>query len=261
MDLNPDNTRAKEGLSLALIKYNQDIANKNIINLIPAKKAPPELYKLVKSNFALKYKDTLDKTYEILDFLWVDENGKILLTQIMKNKIPIQITHGKANTNAKTEETTMRQTFIQYGGFPSFTMDIEQDKKITVNIGEEIIQLYKNPSSSFNQNMYAIMAVMHEFGHAAASIVEEKHNNSLEEELTVSMIGYNSASKVLTGKLLTKEESISYAKRTFKSLMSDDHKNLPLYNDFEKTISKLGITLYNYDTYSDFYGLQQETLQ
>ena len=275
LDLNPGNSTAQEGLSSALRLYKEDIANKNIINLMPAQKAPQEVYNLVRTTSVLKYGDTFDKLYEILDFLWGDENGRILLTQIIKHKIPIQITFGKADTDAKTTTSYKRTplSIVRYIPMPvviaiptalAFDLlkpDIKKEVKITVNLGEDIIQLYKNPSSSFNENMYAIMAVEHEFGHAASSTVKSKKNNSLEEEMTVSMIGYNSASKILTGRLLTKEESFEYSKMCFKSLMSDDHKNLPLYNDFKNTISELGINLYNYDTYADLYRLRQETPQ
>lgn len=244
----------------------------NIANVNTAIKAPPVLYNLVRTNSVLKYGDSFDKTYEMLDLLWNDEDGKILLNYIIKNKIPIQIAYGgKEQTNAETIESSKVTPLGYLGMVPMplvvaaplalsnalFHTDVKQEKKITVNLGEDIIQMYKNPKSSYHDNMYALMTVMHEAGHAVSSLIDDKHQNSLEEEITVSMIGYNTASKILMGRPLTREESIETAKNSYKALMSDDHKNLPLYNNYKNTISKTGVTLYNYDTYSDIYRLQQ----
>lgn len=229
-----------------------------IANIDNVTKAPPALYDLVKTNAVLKYKDDFEKTYEMLDLLWNDEDGRILINEIIEHKIPIQIVFGgKEQTNAYIEETTTNKQIMLGGFFPLYTFGTMQEKNITVNLGENIINMYKSPKSSYHDNMYALMTVMHEMGHAVASLIEDKHKDSLEEEITVSMIGYNSASKILIGRPLTREESIETAKNCYKALMTDDHKNLPMYNNFRNTISKTGVNLYNYDTYSDIYRLQQ----
>lgn len=245
-----------------------------INNTIPMIKAPHLVHKLVQVNTILKNRDTSFKLNEMLDLLWADENGKILLTEIVKHKIPIIITYGGTEqTNAKTEISYKKTPMYYLGMVPLpiivaipmsaayaiFHPEYKKETKITVNIGEDIIQKYKNPNSSLEDNMYALMSIMHESAHAVASTVEDNHVNSLDEELTVSMIGYNFASNVLLGRILSHDESQEYAISSFDSLMSDNHKYLPLYHDFRNTTSKLGINLHNYDTYSDLNRLKQHS--
>ncbi|HSA07576.1 MAG TPA: tetratricopeptide repeat protein [Candidatus Gastranaerophilales bacterium] len=256
-----------------------------ISNITPAVKAPAVVYNLVKTskpekavynlkqiNSGLKYSDTVYKLNEILDFLWADENGNILLNEVIKRNIPIIITFGgKEQTNAQTVISYKKTPFYYLGKVPmpiiaaipisiiysTFHPEYKKQINITINIGENIIQMYKEPDSSFENNMYSLMSVMHEASHAVSSAIEGNHKNSLEEELTVSMMGYNFASNVLTGRILSHDESHEYAKQTLNSLMNDEHKTLPLYGNFKNTISSIGINLYNYDTYSDLSGLMQ----
>jgi len=264
--------REQQNLAYVLQELRECQFKNNINNLNPATKAPPALYKLVKTNVNLQYNDDFEKTYEMLDLLWNDDDGRLLINKIIENKIPIQITTGgKEQTNAQITESYKKTPLGYLSMVPMplaiaaplalshalFHTDVKKEKIITVNLGEDIIQRYKNPKSSYHDNMYALMTVMHEMGHAVSSLIEEKHSNSLEEEMTVSMIGYNSASKIFLGRPLTREESIETAKNTYKALMSDEHKYLPLYNNFRNTISKTGINLYNYDTYADLYSFQQ----
>ncbi|HBG49791.1 MAG TPA: hypothetical protein DDW90_09890 [Cyanobacteria bacterium UBA9971] len=270
--LSVNNTQENENLPYVLQELRECQFKSAITSLNPVIKAPPVLYNLVRTNSVLKYSDNFDKVYEMLDLLWNDDDGRILLNKVIERKIPIQITFGgKDQTNAYIEESSKITPLGYLGMVPMplviaaplalsnalFHTDVKKEKKITVNLGEDIIQKYKNPKSSYHDNMYALMTVMHELGHAVSSLIEDKHKNSLEEEVTVSMIGYNSASKIFMGRPLTTAESIQTAKNTYKALMSDEHRNLPLYNNYKNTISKIGVNLYNYDTYADLYKLQQ----
>ena len=256
--LSVNNKQENENLPYVLQELKECQFKSRTANINPVIKAPAALYNLVRTNSVLKYSDNFDKLYEMLDLLWNDDDGRILLNEIIRHKIPIQIAFGgKDQTNAYIEETTTQKTIMVGGILPLYTFGTQQEKDITVNLGEDIIQKYKNPKSSYHDNMYALMTVMHELGHAVSCLIEDTHKNSLEEEVTVSMIGYNTASKIFMGRPLTTAESIQTAKNTYKALMSDEHKNLPLYNNYKNTISKTGINLYNYDTYTDLYKLQQ----
>lgn len=247
--------------------------NARIANLYPSVNAPQALYNLIKQDTALKNPQTSAKLREMLDLLWVDDNGRILLSEVIKYKIPIKIIPGGTGQTNALIQTEYRKTPLYYTryvpmpivvaipmsiAFAIFHPDYKKENHATINMGDNIIQLYKNPNSSLEDNMYALMSVMHEAGHAVSSYLNEKKSDSIEEEMAVSMIGLNSASKIFFDRPLTREESIEYAENTYKSLMSDDHKTLPLYNDFRSTISPLGLNLYNYDTYSDLNRLQQK---
>lgn len=95
-------------------------------------------------------------------------------------------------------------------------------------------------------------------GHVFMRIKEPKITNSLEEELGVSMIGFNIAHKIVTGEYLTLYQTREYSRNTVRALYLDDHKDLQTYSGFNEKIQSYGIKMPFPEIYSDIPSICRE---
>jgi len=239
LKLDPTFANADNNLKATIEKREEGELSAKIDNLIPVQRAPQGIYNLVRLDRGVNYA-ALDKLYEILDMVWSDPDGQKLLSIIKNNNIPVIITQGSDNTNAQISVTSNKNT-ITYAGIPLFSYKTGQNKEISVNIGESHILAFKNPALSSNKRIYSLHVVIHELCHAAKNSVSRTSDNALCEEITASMIGYNIASRIIRGKDLSEIEAKKYAKGCMQVVLKDNHRFLPVYNNFISDIQKCGI--------------------
>lgn len=248
LNINPDNKDAKNNLEISSRLYSDNDLKKRILQTVPVQQAPNELAKLIKTEKGVD-SNSVNQLRYMIDLMWGDREGRILLSTIAKNKIPIVITKGKSNTNALIQSHTRQQTIALYGIIPIYTFATEEEKNISINIGEEHINDFYNESLSGSELFYAFQVLGHELCHSAKGAISKGVDNSMQEEISASMIGYNAGSRIFRGRDLTRDEAYEYSKKCLKGVLMDDHRNLPLYNNFISQISQLGL----YPPYPDFY--------
>ncbi|MDD3012407.1 MAG: tetratricopeptide repeat protein [Candidatus Gastranaerophilales bacterium] len=254
LKIDPKFADAGNNLKVSIEKKEDRELSRKIDNLSPVQKAPPEIYNLVRLDRGVNYA-VLDKLYEILDLIWSDPDGQKLLSIIKNHNIPVIITQGSENTNAKISVTN-KKNVITYAGIPLFSYKTGQNKEISVNIGESHILAFKNPALTSNKRIYSLHVVIHELCHAVKNSVSKTSDNALNEEITASMIGYNAASRIIRGKDLSENEARKYAEGCMQVVLNDEHRFLPVYNNFVGDIQKSGINppyLYLYQNVVQLY--------
>lgn len=246
LSLNPNDSVASQNLKYIDFKRSDTILNESINNLKIPHVAPEELYRLITPQPGVDY-IYVEKMKVILDLIWSDSSGKILLSELLKKHTPINITNGYTKANAlRTKQT---HTFYLYWVIPiaSFTTNAS----VAVNIPFNHIDNFNNKNNYAVQRIYNLQVFIHEFSHAFIGIKNPKDVNSIEEEMGVSMIGYNIANKIITDKYLDSAETAKYSIACLEGLLLDEHKDLPIYSGFNKKIQKYGILMPYPEIYSN----------
>lgn len=239
--IDPNNSNAKQGLKYANYYLNENKLNNEINNVRVGKKAPAKIYALVKTNLGNDVKEEVDG---ILDLIWQEINGRIILQSLLDNRIPINILPGDFQDH----------TDLKWADNYKYT-DVTG-----IDISQKTIQDLNNTSLSSWNRIYNLNTFLHEFGHAFTQIKDPKSSDSLEEELGVSMIGYNISYKIVTGNYMTDEQIKQQSMGTFQALLSDDHKNLPVYSGFNKRMKKYAIYMPNPALYTDLVAMYKQLL-
>lgn len=255
LELNPEDKPAQENLKYVRYLHNEAILNNSINNLPRVPNAPAALYRLIKPSPGIT-KSTVKKTKYILDLIWSEPNGRIILQEILKKKIPIKITQGAVTANANYRK--QKRTILLYGLIPIFSYDVSS---LSVNIAFNYISDFYNPNIPPKHRIYDLQVFIHEFGHAFMYCKSSRLQDSLEEELGVSMIGFNSAYKIITGKYLTREQTEEYSKNIFESLLNDSHNQLPVYSGFNNMIQSYGINMPYTELYSNLPLMYKKLLE
>lgn len=240
LNLNPQSLSAQHNLDIACQRKKEYHLINRINNTKTYQRAPEELYGLVRTQYGLKH-DTPNRLFEILDLMWSDSEGQKLLGVIRDKRIIMNITPGSNDTNAKIQSREDKMTFALWGIIPIFSLDVNKEKNAVINIGEDHIQAFRNPDLTAYERLFAFQVVGHEVCHAVKNLLSKNQDNSLEEELTSSMIGYNIAFRLTQGREMTQDEVLEYSKRCLQALLLDDHRNLPVYNNFRIVMRKFGI--------------------
>lgn len=254
LKLNPNDKIAKQNLDY--VSYYRDEKNLSLAinNIQSSQSAPKSLHRLIKRSSGIS-KDTTRKMENILDLIWSEPNGQILLKGLLSKKVHINITQGCLGANATKQQK--QNTILLYGFIPIYSY---KTSSIAVNIPFNYISDFYNPNLDARQRIYSLQVFVHEFGHAFINIKNPNHSNSIEEELGVSMIGYNCAYKIITGKYLTKDQTESYSNGTLQSLLSDEHRNLPVESGFNNEIKYYGINMPYVNVYSNLAQNYQKLL-
>lgn len=225
------------------MKTNQLVSSLNSIKSCPH--APAKVYALLKPEDDISYNDIANMKY-MLDLIWSDSTGRILLTSLAQKRIPINITTQDAN-DANATMTQSKNTLYVYGFIPVFSAN---NSKLEVNIPQAHIENFMNQNLSSTQRIYSLHALVHEFCHAYRFINFPQSKNSLEEELTASMIGFNVSYKVLTGHGMTQEQTKIYSRMIYKSLLGDSHCSLQPHSGFIQNMLSKGIEVPYPNVYS-----------
>lgn len=223
----------------------EQVLNQSLNNIPTTSHAPVSVYKLIKPSHGIT-QNTVEKMKNILDLVYSEPSGRLMLETLAKKRIKININQGAVTANAMRQKQT--NTLMLYGFIPIFSYEVSSN---SVNVAFNYISDFYNPNIESRRRIYDLQVFIHEFGHAYMSVKYPGHPNSIEEELGVSMIGYNSAYKIITGQYLTKEQAEFYAMSSLESLLSDEHSKLPVYSGFTQQIQSCGIQMPYPETYQN----------
>ncbi len=255
LSIEPNNQIAQQNLKYVNFKHSDKVLNESINNLTTGHVAPERLYGLIKVQPGIDYY-YFEKMKTILDLIWSEPNGKILLSALLKQNISININNGYLNANVLREK--QKKTLYLYFIIPiaSFTTN----SAVNINIPTSYIDNFNNSNLYATQRIYNLQVFIHEFGHAFIGIKNPKDINSIEEEMGVSMIGYNIANKIITGKYLDSAQTETYSINCLIGLLLDEHRDLPVYSDFNKSIQRYGITMPYPELYSNIPSMYKKLL-
>lgn len=237
--LQPNNEIAKNNKKYVIQEGHKKDFSEKLNVLTPAQHAPVSLYKLISLSAGIN-PSAYAKACFMLDLLWAEPDARKLIRVLIDNKIPILITPGESETNSQTSVCT-RQRTVSIGGVYNYVYDQENIKNTKVRLGEDHINAFRDPLVDADLRIYALHVFIHEFCHAVNDIISEKPSNSIEEEISGSMIGYNSVYKILLGRELSEDETKIYSKKCMKGILLDNHRFLPVFNGFNDRIKQFGI--------------------
>lgn len=253
LTLNPNDTVAKNNLKYADYQKTETALNQSLNSLQTQHVAPVALYALIKPEPGVP-KDAAETMRIVLDLAWSEPNGRTMLKELLKRGTNINIVN--YDSQANTIKTGQKHTFT-YGTIPIITYD---SSVIAVNIPISYIYNFKDPNLSAHKRVYNLHVFIHEIGHTFINLKDPKNEDSLEEEIGVSMIGYNLANKVLTGEYLNESQTEYYAKGCLQAALEDSHINLPVYSGFNNKIQAYGIILNHPEIYSDLPSMYKQLL-
>lgn len=235
--INPDDVIAKNNLKcgnkLCLDKKLSDSIN----NLKAENTAPDAIYRLLKPDKGVSSKE-IATMKKVLDLTWSDPSGQIILKTLAEKKILINIKFSNADANSRI--TSHKDTLYLFGMDPIVSPACSL---VEINIPVSEIKSFNDTKSSPRKRIYSLQVFIHEFGHAFINAKNPNDVNSLEEELGVSMIGYNIATKAITGKYLSQNQTKAYSEECLKAMMTDGHRDLPLYSGFINDVQMYGVEL------------------
>lgn len=241
LSLDPNNANAVKGLNYInnMVQYARQ--NNGINNMKTGQKAPMEIYSIIKTNLPDEVKT---KTEAILDLIWQSTEGQIVLKTLWQNNIPIHISQ-----NAYEAKTSI----ISTNG---------QSKVEEIIIPMHYISSLSEVNLSQTEKMYYLENFLHEITRAFSITKTPQNKNSMEEELSITLIGYSISYKIVTGSYLNKEQ-VQYLSlySLEKILNSDKNKNLPVYSGFSQKIQNSGITLPYPEMYEDIPFLYQHLIK
>lgn len=244
LTINPSDKVALQNTQYVQQEVQDKALDSGLQSVSICEKAPPSVYALLKQDNGVSSASIENAKY-ILDLIWSDPTGRLLLTSLAKSKVPINITHQIAK-NANATRVDKQNTFYLYGVIPVFSYN---RSKLCVNIPEAHVQNFMNTQLPANQRLFSLHAFIHEFCHAYRNINYPNAKNSIEEELGASMIGFNVSYKIVTGNYLTLNQTKHYSIECFKSLLSDSHRDLPVYGGFQNYMMAKGILMPYPDVY------------
>jgi tetratricopeptide (TPR) repeat protein len=242
LQANPSHDEARKKIDV--LKYSG-----RIDSILTNKQAPQELLNLVSIESDVQ-PEILNKFYDVLNLLWSDSEGQKLLYIIQYNKIPLKINRGgQGNTNAEGHSQYKYTT----DGF-KVTRTLFS-KKLVINIGEDQVIKLRNFDLSAYERVEALESVIHEICHCVRSIINDSEQDAMSEEISASIVGFNISSRIINGRDLTRQEVNAHSKALMGGLLSDSHRELPVYNNFNSEIKSIGIALPYIDVYENIVEL------
>lgn len=236
LSINPNDIQAQNNFQIVKYYYTEGTLNSQLNNIKVEHNAPNSLYDLIKPSIGVS-DETVESMKNILDMIWSEPNGQMLLQALIDNKIPINLTQ-------EDRIPCIKKTYAN--GITSAKCTIE------VIIPVKTISGFIDKNSTTYLRVYNLRTFVHEFGHAFISLKNPNDGvGSLEEELGVDMIGYNVSLKVITGQSLDKGQTQIYSFDSLKNLLSDNHRNLPVYSGFNKAMQGYGIVMPYPEIYSN----------
>lgn len=236
--------------TLPVFSYEQSLLNDNElqINKNDSLNIPFELYSIlnVYNNDKVLHRDTV----KILNLIWNDSEGRILLSLLIDNNISINISSYQTQSNANITYQE-KSSYIGFLGIPLLKYKTKKNKSIAVNISDNHIKGFFNSYLQEHERDYHFQVFLHEFCHAAKSLISSQQDNSMTEEISASIIGYNITYRILKHRGLTPEEVDRIAELGVKAVLRDEHRELPVYNSFNSDIQKIGISLPYLERYHD----------
>lgn len=239
LKVSPNNKTAQQNIKYTNHKINERVLNNSINNVATCQTyntAPQSLYKLIKPNPGVN-SQTVNQLKKMIDLTWSEPNGRMMLQAIIDAKVPINIIEYATTANMAQSEN--KHTFY-YLFIPVYSYNTSSR---SINIPFNYISDFYNPQLPAEKRTYCLHTFIHELGHAYKSVKRPQSHNSIEEELGVSMIGYNISYKIITGEYLSKTQTEEYSMNCLESLLKDSHKTLPVYGNFNLLMQTLGIQM------------------
>jgi len=251
---NPNDKTANQNLQYLNYKKSDKLLSQSLNNIQITEHAPKKIYRLIRRSRKIP-KSYVLSMQKIIDLIWSEPNGRKMLLALRENGVPIKLVLNDEKT--ETWHNTQTTTSYSYGmmAVNSFT-----SYSTTVLIPIKHIDNFNNVNLDARTRIYNFQVFVHEIGHAYMFVVDPNNKNSLEEEMCVSMLGYNFANKIITGEYLTKEQAKTYSQDCLIALLGDDHRNLPVYNYFNRKLILQGIYLPYPEEYLDLPVLYKKLL-
>lgn len=257
-EMDPENIRTKKKIEFIKSTVTEIKKNKEAKITTPKETAPLRLHNLVEIHGKLKNSENEKKLHTILDFIWSDKEGKILLETIINKRTPIYLDSKAQYSNVET--INLNYSKIKLVGYDKLPESYSNITTVNgVHIKEKDISWFNEQNIASSQNTVPLMVVCHELCHIIKTMNYPNSKNSQEEEMCASIFGYNTASRILKGEELQEDQIKNLAYLHYNTTFTNPdsiYYNLQLKDNFVEKMADLGIELPYSALYSDVENLR-----
>lgn len=259
LKINPKNELTEKKIHYVKYKISRKEKDDNYTQKSPKQTAPEYIHALVKTDGKINDEKDLDKLHKIIDFIWSDNQGKILLKTVANGGLQIYLKQNIAHSCFMASRINQNYAYIPYHPELSnlVAYNINVSKKIYIK--EKAISKFQESDTNWFENECAIMVVTHELCHMIKYMHYPTSTDSREEELIAYMFGLDLASKALTDTPLTEDKTIEYATIIYNSVFDRNYHNIVSKDDSAYKLKKLGFELPYYYLYQNMDELELDT--
>lgn len=262
LELNPKNerTQIKVEITKKMIAVKKE--NERINSLSPSELAPKKIHRLIAVEGKLKNPKSEEKLHRIIDFIWSDSQGKILLKNALTTNVEICLKPNIKYSSTMHGKFDMYESSKNYYGGNPTLKGLPSYNLYFISIKEKDIKNFQEKNSTKLDNERSIMVVSHELHHLLIDMNYAKPENSKLEETLCTIQGYELASRVLTGESLTEEELKSNISIFFNGLKySQMYKTLERDNDAIRKMVYLGVYFPHLSLCQNLFSIDYNTIK
>lgn len=227
----------------------------------PEDAAPRRLHNLIKVEGSLKDANDEKKLHKIIDFIWSDKEGKMLLSTLFKTKTPVYLKRNIEHSCFEKFQYGASGDAVIYGPDSDILVSVPSHAAISIYIKESDISDFQSEKSDIDRDMACMMVVIHEFLHSIRYLYYSDSTDSQEEELLCYLLGYNIASRIITGEPMSegriRELSQALYNLSFESKCST-YNSLQDENKVAAKFARLGFVIPYHYVYSDLSNLKMK---
>lgn len=241
LELNPSNMRTRNKIEV-IKQIRTEKEKQDQINFSePREKAPKKLHNLISVEGKLKNEKDEQKLHKIIDFIWSDPEGKILLKKLYKVQVQILLDKKAKYSSEEFGHIDFTNSQLAYGNnFQNMAcLYVNQ-----VRIKESDISNFQGKNTNLIQNMECIAVVSHELCHLCHKLYFPKTDDTKEEELVCTLIGFNIASRTLNDTPLDENTALNLAYYFCNNIFTArkyPYFDLKSFGNFVNDMSSIGI--------------------
>lgn len=261
LKLNPKNERTQIKIEITKNQIDKIKENEKINQLEPKETAPKEIHALIKIEGRLKDTNSEEKLHKIINFIWSDPQGKVLLQTIYNVQANLYIKRNIKNSYFTCYQTLPMTDAYEYNQVlkNSLAYSINIEKRIYIK--ESDISRFQEKNTTLPENLSSIMVVTHELCHFIKFLGYPKSAGTKQEELICYVVGFDLASRVLTGESLTDNEIKMYTSKIYNSMRHNSYKQLVNDDDVARKMTSVGIYVPKYYLYNDISKLDYKGMK
>lgn len=256
---NPNNKRTKAKIEYVNYLISEKEKNDKVNSMEPKLKAPRNLHRMVQVKSKLENAEDEEKLHKIIDFLWSDEEGRVLLKKVLNSQTPIYLKRKIKHSYFTASQVLPLNEGVLSNPLSSQLLAYSNYIEKQIYIKESDISNFQKKGNTYKDNEWAITVLAHEICHMTNFMSNPRTKDSKEEELIATVIGYNIASRILNDKPLSeeqvKEKAISYYNSTILR-HGCPYRDLPMNENFARSLVPLGVNLPYYGVYANLNNLK-----
>lgn len=250
-ELNPQNKKTQIKISVVKKQIEKLKENEKSNTIEPKERAPKKIHELIKIDGKLKNKNSEEKLHKIIDFIWSDPQGRILLNKICNVQANIYLKKNIKNSYFTCYQTLPMNDAYKYDPIMQKTLAYTINIEKIVYIKESDVSRFQEKNTTLLENASSIMVVAHELCHFIKFMDYPQSKGTKQEELICYVVGYDIAFRALTDSSLSDDQVKEYTTRIYNGMKHNNYKYLAKEDDVARKMFSVGINVPKHSLYYD----------